>query len=108
MRGKYRTVFILPLKTEKILTDYGWEFSSPEALSVVVKEKVLNDFGLDFQGEHAGIEKYIGEKLEVLFFYGSTRELETIMFKLYEDDVASVQAVWEGGLMNFSEIFIPV
>ena len=86
MKKPYKSIFLLPLRTESEFTEDGWAFSFHEAqsLSKFLVKKALENLKLSLSEEFLGKKKFKSESLEAIVTFTDNEIPKKIMFKLYD------------------------
>lgn len=94
MVSPYKAIFLLPPKSEKMLGDDGWEFSSPERLPHTLLLSLANTLDLQKGRSCVGMEVYEGAGLK-LTAVTDERGIENIFIQIWsrprEDVIESVR-----------------
>lgn len=62
MKGKYQSIFLIPLESEKVLTDLGWVFKSENSLENEIQKKLISRFNLDKKENYDGFNIFTNHK----------------------------------------------
>lgn len=108
MKGKYQAAFIVPIGTNKVLGEDGWEFVSSSRLSDEIKDYLIESLRLGFLESYLGIESYVDDDIKMSVIFDGQNEIESIHFQLYGDSVAILSEVCQGSrVLSEAELFIP-
>ena len=108
MKGRYEAAFIIPVGASKVLCEDGWEFETPNRLSSEIAEFLVDALNLQFSENYLGIDRYVGENIEMSVFYDDQGQIESIQFQLYGDSMTVLVGVFQASsIASQSELFIP-
>jgi hypothetical protein len=108
MKGKYKAAFIIPIGTNKILGENGWEFETSNRLKEEVKEFLIDALRLKFLESYLQIDCYINENIKMSISYDDQKQIESIYFQTYNDTLTVLSDLFlAGGSVSNLELFIP-
>jgi hypothetical protein len=108
MKGKYQAAFIVPVESNKVLGEDGWEFESPARLSESIKDYLIQSLRLSFLDSYLGIESYVNDGIKMSVIFDVQNEIESIYFQLNGDTLTLLSEICQGGrIPNEAELFIP-
>jgi hypothetical protein len=107
--GTYKTAFIIPLKTKKILTDIGWIFESNNCIPSNLSNFLTDNLKLKYEEEYQGIISYRNESLQAVISVNDNGGIESIHLKLYDKNMTRklIREFNRHGIKEYAEIFIP-
>ncbi|WDE10483.1 hypothetical protein [Thalassomonas haliotis] len=91
---KYKALFIIPINTERKLTDDGWEFKTKNSIPDNVKDLILSRFP-NISNSEDDCDTYRQEELIVDFCYTDDSFLESVYVRDYSVDLTYVAAFKE-------------
>jgi hypothetical protein len=107
-KGRYKAAFILPLATEKVLGDMGWEFRSLERLPKSTEEFLREALHLKLSESFLGVASYENERLKANVTLDDAGEIEEVYLKLYSIDAEQLSSIFYlSHLPSFAELFFP-
>lgn len=108
MKRKYQTAFIIPVGTNKLLGEDGWEFQSSSLLSCDIKEYLVQSLSLKFFESYLGIESYIRDNVKMSVVFDEQHKIESIQFQLHGDALSKLSKVCQSDRISAdAELFIP-
>jgi len=108
MKGKYQAAFIVPIGTNKVLGEDGWEFESTSRLSEEIKARLIKSLKLSFLESYLGIESYVDDNVKMSVIFDDQNGIESIHFQLYGSALATLSEVCQSSRISFeAELFVP-
>jgi hypothetical protein len=108
MKGKYQAAFIVPIGSNKVLGEDGWEFESANRLSEEIKAYLIKSLKLSFLENYLGIESYVDGDIKMSVLLDEESEIESFHFQLYGDALTILSEVCQSDKMpTGAELFIP-
>jgi len=108
MKEKYQAAFIIPIGTQKFLSEDGWEFESPIRLSEEIKDYFVQLLRLEFVENYLDIDVYTNESIKMSVINDEQGCIESISFQLYGESLNNLSDVCANDNMFFqAELFIP-
>lgn len=108
MMGRvYVAAFLLPSPVKKILTDFGWEFESPEHLPEQTIEALRSALGVRHTETYLGMDVWETDGVKATIVRDESGSIEEVSVQLYSrkpDDLRL--ALHAAGLDNI-EVFVP-
>ena len=80
---RYRSFFLLPIDTRKVLQDCGWLFETAQRMSPSVVTFLEQALSLQKQESHPSLDVYQGNDIKVSVFYDDNHLIEEIYIRLY-------------------------
>jgi hypothetical protein len=91
-RTRYRSFFLLPVGTRKVLHDCGWIFETEHRIAPSVVAFLEEKLSLQKLESHSGLDTYLGDDIKVDIFFDKNGLAEEIYIRLY--------GVWDYALLR--------
>ena len=105
----YKSFFILPFMTKKILTEDGWEFESEMKISEDLEDELITALDLKFIENYLGVYDYQGRGFKMTVIKDDISSIESICFRVdsvsFNKVVELISSLVQGN--QNMEIFIP-
>jgi hypothetical protein len=85
MKGKYRSIFIIPSSARRVLGDTGWKFLSPDRISRKIVDALMTDLALVKSDAYLGMEEFSGENAKAIVSLDEQGQVEHIHIRAYAD-----------------------
>lgn len=103
----YKTAFVIPIGTSKVLEDDGWEFEGNGRLSPKLVDSIAAKFGLIKAHTYSGIVVYSGSSLKMSVVLDDSGEIEHLSIQIFTGDVENVQADLLAITRDLADVFVP-
>jgi len=111
MKGKYRATFVIPLDSERILGDMGWEFFSSDRIPQDIVRLLMTELSLTKSDAYLGMKEFAGENAKATVLLDEQGQVEAIYLRAYEDRDIHGELLRALNLMKdkvMVEVFSPV